>query len=147
MRKRCPASRPAAARPTAAVIGRLRPEARKGVVIIDGAGRSGRRRRRRIVVVVVVPVFTHRPQASASTSPAAGLLVGLLLLLLLVIFVLDRLARRIDTERQRRVIGRMAVIVRLLVNHLDQTSIGRPAVYRPAVVDAIKDDADESGCQ
>lgn len=145
MRKRCPASRPAAARPTAAVIGRLRPEARKGVVIIDGAGRSGRRRRRRIVVVVVVPVFTHRPQASASTSPA-GLLVGLLLLLLLVIFVLDRLAHRIDTERRRRVIGRMAVIVRLLVNHLDQTSIGRPAVYRPAVVDAIKDDA-VIGCQ
>lgn len=145
MRKRCPASRPAAARPTAAIIGRLRPEARKGVVIIDGAGRSGRRRRRRIVVVVVVvPVFTH-PQASASTSTSpASLLVGLLLL---VIFVLDRLARRIDTERRRRVIGRMAVIVRLLVNHLDQTSIGRPAVYRPAVVDAIKDDADESGCQ
>lgn len=123
MRKRCPASRPAAARPTAAVIGRLRPEARKGVVIIDGAGRSGRRRRRRIVVVVVVPVFTHS-QASASTSPAGStsVLVGLLLLLLLlVIFVLDRLARRIDTERRRRVIGRMAVIVRLLVNHLDQT--------------------------
>lgn len=145
MRKRCPASRPAAARPTAAIIGRLRPEARKGVVIIDGAGRSGRRRRRRIVVVViVVPVFTH-PQASASTSTSpASLLVGLLLL---VIFVLDRLARRIDTERRRRVIRRMAVIVRLLVNHLDQTSIGRPAVYRPAVVDAIKDDADESGCQ
>ena len=115
-KERCPA----AARSTRAVIGRLRPKARKGVVIIDGAGRSGRRRRRRIVVVVVVPVFTD-PDATV------------VLLLLLVVFVLDRLSRRIDTERRRRVVGRMAVVVRLLVNHLESI------LDRPAVINEIRD--------